>query len=105
MDARPFSIENKDDRQLVVDILLHSADISNTCKPFVISKRWSDLLLEEFLSQGDLEKEFCMPISPFMDRQSTDPVRNHLSKWIIYLFITGAYDIEFHGLHGGTFMC
>lgn len=79
LDARPFSIENKDDRQLIVDILLHSADISNTCKPFQISKRWSDLLLEEFLNQGDIEKEYNMPISPFMNRHSTDHIRMTLN--------------------------
>lgn len=79
LEARPFSIENKDDRQLIVDILLHTADISNTCKPFQISKRWSDLLVEEFINQGDLEKELCLPVSPFMDRQSTDQVRMTLN--------------------------
>jgi hypothetical protein len=50
LTSKPFSREEPEDRQLLVDILLHSADISNQAKPVNVRK-WSDLVLEEFLSK------------------------------------------------------
>ncbi|CAO3594741.1 unnamed protein product [Absidia cylindrospora] len=55
-------------------ILLHAADISNTVRPWNISKQWSDLIVQEFFHQGDIEKERGMAVSPGMDRDlSTQP--------------------------------
>jgi hypothetical protein len=39
------------DREIVIKAFLHSADISNPCKPWEISKVWSDLVLQEFFNQ------------------------------------------------------
>jgi hypothetical protein len=50
-------------------ILLHAADISNMARPWLISKQWSDLIVQEFFAQGDEEKRLKMTISPGMDRQ------------------------------------
>ncbi|KAF1804038.1 hypothetical protein FB192DRAFT_1324079 [Mucor lusitanicus] len=50
-------------------ILLHAADISNMARPWVISKQWSDLIVQEFFSQGDEERKRKMTISPGMDRE------------------------------------
>eukprot|EP01137_Pigoraptor_chileana_P036750 Opistho-2@32871 len=58
---------SEDQRQFVVSILLHNADISNPCKPWDISKKWSDLIAEEFYLQGDLERAQGLPISANMD--------------------------------------
>jgi cAMP-specific phosphodiesterase len=38
-------------------MLLKCADISNVSKPFSISKKWGILMTEEFLFQGDAEKQ------------------------------------------------
>ncbi|KAJ8660920.1 hypothetical protein O0I10_003142 [Lichtheimia ornata] len=55
-------------------ILLHAADISNTVRPWPISKQWSDLIVQEFFRQGDAEKVAGLPVSPGMDRDhSTQP--------------------------------
>ena len=55
-------------------ILLHAADISNTVRPWPISKHWSDLIVQEFFRQGDAEKVAGLPVSPGMDRDhSTQP--------------------------------
>lgn len=51
-------------------ILLHAADISNMARPWVISKQWSDLIVQEFFSQGDEERKRKMTISPGMDRKA-----------------------------------
>lgn len=65
---------NRDQRQSLCRILLHAADISNTVRPWAISKQWSDLIVQEFFRQGDAEKEAGLDVSPGMDRdQSTQP--------------------------------
>jgi hypothetical protein len=47
----PYSKDIKEDRQLLVNILLHSADLSNSVKPWKMARFWSDLVQTEFLSQ------------------------------------------------------
>ncbi|KAG0281526.1 hypothetical protein BGZ96_001102 [Linnemannia gamsii] len=55
-------------RQSLCNCLLHAADISNAVKPWTICKRWSDLVVQEFFRQGDIEKAQHLPVSPNMDR-------------------------------------
>ncbi|KAF9433202.1 High affinity cAMP-specific and IBMX-insensitive 3',5'-cyclic phosphodiesterase 9A [Entomortierella beljakovae] len=55
-------------RQTLCNCLLHAADISNAIKPWTACKRWSDLVVQEFFRQGDIEKAQGLPISPNMDR-------------------------------------
>lgn len=55
-------------RQNLCNCLLHAADISNAVKPWVVCKRWSDLVVQEFFRQGDIEKAQNLPVSPNMDR-------------------------------------
>jgi hypothetical protein len=62
----------KPDRQVLMDVVLHAADISNQVRPWETSKIWSDRLFTEFLKQGDSEKELGLSISPYMNRQNAD---------------------------------
>lgn len=39
-----------------MDLLVHSADVSQQCRPFEVVKEWTYLLFDEFFDQGDLEK-------------------------------------------------
>ncbi|KAI8349764.1 hypothetical protein B0O80DRAFT_428800 [Mortierella sp. GBAus27b] len=55
-------------RQNFCNCLLHAADISNAVKPWVVCKRWSDLVVQEFFRQGDIEKAQNLSVSPNMDR-------------------------------------
>mmetsp|Transcript_9271 Transcript_9271/g.32672 ORF Transcript_9271/g.32672 Transcript_9271/m.32672 type:complete len:2305 (-) Transcript_9271:160-7074(-) len=59
------------DREVLIKTLLHSADISNPCKPWDTGKEWSDLVCKEFFAQGDREKAEGLPVSPNMDRETT----------------------------------
>ena len=52
-------------------IALHVADISNPAKPFNISKKWAELITEEFWRQGDIEKKLQMNVEPLFDRTKT----------------------------------
>jgi hypothetical protein len=58
----------KDDRQLMMKILLHTADISNQAKPWEVASRWAAKVTEEFLAQGELERQAGGPVSPGMDK-------------------------------------
>merc|ERR1712188_233288 len=44
------------------------ADLFHCSRPLEMHHRWVDLITEEFLTQGDLEMEKGMKISPGMDR-------------------------------------
>ncbi|KAJ3373241.1 Calcium/calmodulin-dependent 3',5'-cyclic nucleotide phosphodiesterase 1B [Kappamyces sp. JEL0680] len=60
-------------------VILHAADISNPVRPFINCKKWSDLVLQEFLAQGELEKQAGLPISPNMDPASVNQAQTQLS--------------------------
>nr|CAG8489028.1 4845_t:CDS:2 [Entrophospora candida] len=59
----------QEQREIFLKVLLHAADLSNTVRPWDISKHWSDCVVEEFFKQGDLEKQKNLPVSPNMDRE------------------------------------
>lgn len=63
---------SRDDVTLLLNTLLHSADVSNVTKPWNISKLWADRINEEFLLQGDKERSLGLSISPFMDRTNVN---------------------------------
>lgn len=54
-----------------MDFAVHSADISQQCRPFEVVKEWVFLLFEEFFRQGDIEKEMELPVSMLCDRDTT----------------------------------
>ena len=57
-----------DEQQSLLDFMLHLADLAHNTKLFTISKKWIELLNEEFWKQGDLEKELNLPVSFLCDR-------------------------------------
>lgn len=56
-------------RGLLSSMILHVSDVSNPTRPGPISRKWAFTVQEEFFRQGDKEKEFGLPMSPFMDRE------------------------------------
>ena len=46
-----------------MNLLIHSADISNPTKPFDIYFKWAKLVVNEFYDQGDKEKKLGMNCS------------------------------------------
>ena len=61
-----------DEQQLLLNFLVHMADLGHNCKKFEISFSWVKLLCEEFWNQGDKEKEKGLPISFMCDRNNVD---------------------------------
>ena len=73
--------DNKDNKQLIdlynkqqclLNMIIHTSDISNPAKPDKISAQWTQRVYDEFFVQGDLEKEQQLPVSNFCDRNTTN---------------------------------
>lgn len=65
-----FDSKTPADVSLVLRAIIHSSDIANSCKPRPIYLRWTELLFQEFLSQGDIERSLGLPISMLCDRNT-----------------------------------
>jgi len=55
-------------KMLILECLLHSADVSNPCRGWDTSYAWAMLCLEEFFAQGDQEKMLGIPVQFLNDR-------------------------------------
>ncbi|KAI9346030.1 hypothetical protein DFJ73DRAFT_761398 [Zopfochytrium polystomum] len=62
----PLSV--REDRTLLMQMLMKCADVSNPTKAWPEYIEWIDRLTEEWYMQGDKEKALGLPISPFMNR-------------------------------------
>lgn len=58
----------KEDRHLLMQAFTHMGDLCHCTRPWGVHKTLVASLEEEFFSQGDLEKQAGLPISPMMDR-------------------------------------
>ena len=58
----------REDVKFLMSIAMHTGDIANPAKPLKCCLQWTELVMEEFFRQGDLEQQLGMPISPFYDR-------------------------------------
>jgi len=61
-----------DTRRLLAKVFLHTADISNSLKPFRISRLWAMMVLEEFFLQGDQEMRMGIPVQALNDRNKVN---------------------------------
>ena len=55
-------------RRFFIDMFVHAADVSNSCKPWNASRSWSLLIQDEFYQQGDRERDEGMPVAAMFDR-------------------------------------
>ena len=60
------------DPKLLLQTVLHAADISNAAKPWPIYIRSAEKVLEEFFLQGDLEKIYYDDHKSTFDRETTN---------------------------------
>ncbi|XP_033126544.1 cAMP-specific 3',5'-cyclic phosphodiesterase 4B-like [Anneissia japonica] len=73
-------LDNYTDRIQVLKNVIHCADLANPTKVLSTYRQWTDQIMEEFFSQGDLEREKNMEISPMMDRRSASVEKTQVRK-------------------------
>lgn len=56
----------------IMEVICHTADLSNPTKPPHIYNEWADRVMSEFFRQGDLERSRGLPISMLCDRLKPD---------------------------------
>ncbi|MBU61497.1 MAG: hypothetical protein CMI26_03220 [Opitutae bacterium] len=64
------SLLDKETRILLAAFFLHCADISNPSKDWVLCERWAVIVMNEFFSQGDVERKLGHKLSMNCDRES-----------------------------------
>uniref|UniRef100_A0A0G4F7T7 Phosphodiesterase n=1 Tax=Chromera velia CCMP2878 TaxID=1169474 RepID=A0A0G4F7T7_9ALVE len=67
-----------EDKMLLFSVAVHACDISNPARPLPAYRKWTELVMTEFFSQGDRERENGLPISMLMDRASTNIARGQV---------------------------
>lgn len=72
LDPAPAVTQSQANAQLVVNALMHCADISNPMKPWELCYRYAQLCLDEFFAQGDLEKAAGIPVQMLNDRDKVN---------------------------------
>eukprot|EP01062_Namystynia_karyoxenos_P069279 TRINITY_DN64803_c0_g1_i1.p1 TRINITY_DN64803_c0_g1~~TRINITY_DN64803_c0_g1_i1.p1 ORF type:complete len:718 (+),score=240.19 TRINITY_DN64803_c0_g1_i1:125-2155(+) len=65
----------RQNRQLVMQLLLKAADVSNITKPFAMSRKWGIAVQHEFYLQGDRERELGHEVNPMFDRHKRHELR------------------------------
>lgn len=71
LNNNTLNMRDANHRHFILQIALKCADISNPCRPWDISKKWSLKVCEEFYRQGDFERQLNLPVTSLCDRQTT----------------------------------
>ena len=71
-DEKQKIIKLYDAQQCILNMIIHTADISNPGKPDKVSAQWTKRVYDEFFVQGDMERKLGLEISNFCDRNTTN---------------------------------
>jgi len=71
IENNDLRLEDDENRHFTLQIILKCADICNPCKPWPLSKLWSERVCDEFFKQGDYERKLQIPVTPLCDRYAT----------------------------------
>jgi len=71
-DAELDILSSNENKNLILKVLLHSADISNPTKPWNICREWALRVLDEYANQGDQEKQMGIPVQALNDRDKVN---------------------------------
>ncbi|XP_052752690.1 dual specificity calcium/calmodulin-dependent 3',5'-cyclic nucleotide phosphodiesterase 1C-like isoform X2 [Galleria mellonella] len=90
LDTNTLDMRKSEHRHLVLQIALKCADISNPCRPWEISRKWSLKVCEEFFRQGDYERKLNLPVTALCDRHTTSipKIQTGFFKFVVTPLIT-----------------
>lgn len=85
---------------LMLNNILHSADVSNPCRAWEVTHAWAHLVLEEFFAQGDQEKMLGVPVQFLNDRDKLNRPNSQIGflEFMIAPFFAAQIRLM-HGLH------
>jgi len=67
-----LTCNSREDRLLLMQMLIKCCDVSNPTKGRNLYKGWIDRVMSEFFSQGDKEKSLNVTVSPFCNRENAN---------------------------------
>lgn len=73
--SAPFNINAPSDRQVVVNLLIHSSDLSAQCFPTSVASVWEERITREFENQAAREKALGIPVAEFMQNLANPILR------------------------------
>ena len=76
-------------RMLMLEMILHAADIGNPARPLRACKMWAERVMDEFYDQGDKEKERGLAVT--FDRHSEKTVKRRVQCNFINLIVAPLY--------------
>jgi len=84
--GQQWTSEDASDRQMLVEMVLHSADLSGPTRPWPISSLWAGLVGDEFSAQLDEEEQLGLPISTFMQAPKPKLEMNFIEFFVLPLY-------------------
>jgi len=71
----PFKRDDLEDRQMLLSLVLHSADLSNPTLELAQSRTWEECVMREFSNQNVLEQQLNLPMGLVVNMQ--DAIARH----------------------------
>ena len=80
-DLSNFNQTREADRQLLMNLVVHSSDLSGQVMDISVASVWEDKVTSEFIAQALAEEELKLPVSEFMRGLTDTNIRfkNHLN--------------------------
>lgn len=83
--AKQPNVRSWEKKDVLLQLMLHTADISNPFRGLDHATRWGELVTQEFIKQGELERSLGLPLTPACDKDavivSTSQLR--FAKWFV----------------------
>jgi len=100
LDGENEVFAQADNKLLLMNFVLHSADVSNPCRSWEVTYAWAQCCLEEFFAQGDQEKMLGVPVQFLNDRDKLNRPNSQIGfiEFMIAPFFAAQIKL-FHALH------
>ncbi|OMJ79105.1 hypothetical protein SteCoe_20927 [Stentor coeruleus] len=72
INSSSITLTSADQRIEIMKIITKASDVGHAAKSQDLHQKWTNLVCEEFFTQGDMEKAQGLPISMYCDREKTD---------------------------------
>lgn len=72
LNCSEVNLKDAEQRAEILRIITKASDIGHAAKSSELHKKWTNLICEEFFTQGDCEKKLGLPVSMYCDREKTD---------------------------------